>query len=497
MVLSPDGTRVVYVSQGQQFYIRQLDQLEAVPLRGGVGINPFFSPDGNWVGFRGALADDTLKRVSILGGTPATLVEDLGGIAGATWGPDDTIVFATAAANGLFRVSAAGGERQPLTELRDGEVAHRWPEFLPGGEAVLFTVVQEGATTENMETAVVDLSSGQRTTLVSIGSNPRYAPGHIVYGEDGTLRAVPFDLDRLVVTGDPIPVLEGVITHNSGATHFSVGRDGSLVYITGEAGRQAQRTLTWVDRNGEEEPIGLPPRAYNQPQLSPDGHRIAVDTPDGDNDVFLYDLDAQVEEQFTFAPDALDQWPLWSPDGSRILFSSNRHGGAPDLYVKPADGSGTAERVPANLPTAAAGADWVDDGETVVFGGTDIHILRLGTDAEPEALLETDATEAVFAVSPNGRWIAYKSNESGEEQIYVRPFPDVSSGGQRLISDAPGATDPLWGHDGRSGAVLSHARHGHGRSCRNWRHVPARHPEAVVFHGPVSSGAEFQLGSIG
>ena len=168
-----------------------------------------------------------------------------------------------------------------------------------------------------------------------LAATPRYAPGHIVYGEDGTLRAVPFDLDRLVVTGDPIPVLEGVITHNSGATHFSVGRDGSLVYITGEAGRQAQRTLTWVDRNGEEEPIGLPPRAYNQPQLSPDGHRIAVDTPDGDNDVFLYDLDAQVEDSSRSRPTLWTSGPCGAPDGSRILFSSNRHGGAPDLYVKP------------------------------------------------------------------------------------------------------------------------------------------------------------------
>ncbi len=237
------------------------------------------------------------------------------------------------------------------------------------------------------------------------------------------------------------------------------------------------RTLVWVGRNGEEEPIGMTPRAYSSPQLSPDGRRVVVDTEGFSGDLFLYDLETQVEEQFTFDPSA-DWWPLWSPDGSQIVFSSSRHRGRPNLYVKPADGSGSAERLTTS-PFPQAAADWVDNGETLTLGqidpetGMDILTLQFGADAEPEPLLETDANEAVHSISPNGRWVAYRSDESGERRIYVRPFPNASSGGQRLISDGPGS-DPLWGPDGRELFYLT--------------------PEAAMVV-PVETGDTFQRGS--
>ena len=445
--LSPDGRTIAFDGwrPGQsQVYIRPLNELEVVPVRGAERTFPLgFSPDGEWI----LVSDDQpprmLKRVPLAGGPGTTIAEHPW--AGADWGPDDTIVQGSN--DGLLLVPASGGESTQLTMVSEGELGHYNPKFLPSGQAVLFFIWTGDRDTSQL--AVYDFDTGEHRTMVS-GVSPQFAAsGHLVFWRDGSLWAAGFDPERLEVRGNPAPVVEEVRANPSGFATYAVGVDGILVYVPERAVVASKRSLVWVDRNGDEEPIGLPPRAYNQPQLSPDGRRIAVDTPDGDNDVFLYDLDTQVEEQFTFAPDARDQWPLWSPDGSRILFSSNRHGGELDLYVKLADGSGTAERVPAGLPAAAAGTDWVADGKTVLFGGSDIHILRLGTDAEPETLLETDDTEAVFTVSPNGRWIAYKSNESGEEQIYVRPFPDVSSGGQRLISDEPGATDPLWGHDGR------------------------------------------------
>ncbi len=287
VTISPDGTRIVYVGPERQLYVRAVDQLEAVPLRGGVGINPFISPDGNWVGFRGQ--GGNLEKVSIHGGPPVVLSEGFGGIAGGSWGADDRIIFGTVRPNGLFRVSAAGGEeRESLTTLEEGETGHRWPEILPGGRTVVFTVERGQG---NLEIALLNLETGERKLLIPGGSNPHYAAtGRIVYGLDGTLRAVPFDLDAAGVTGDPFPVPEGVVTQLRGVAHFSMAGDGTLVYVQGTAGRAQQLTFVWVDREGHEEPVAAKPQAYGEFTLSPDGTQLAVRVIADNTDVGIHDL---------------------------------------------------------------------------------------------------------------------------------------------------------------------------------------------------------------
>ena len=356
VVISPDGTRIVYATGGRGFHVRALDQLDAVPLRGAGVLSPFLSPDGNWVGYGGTFEDHTLKKVSIHGGPPITITES-NGFDGASWGLDDTIIFAMRSTNtGLLRVSAAGGESESLTTLEEGEIAHRWPHILPGGQSVLFTVVkgqvaQVGQTalrvgSENMEIAALRLNTGERILLVPSGSNPHYAPtGHLVYGVDGTLWAVPFDPDRLAVTGDPVLVLEGVVTQGSGAAHFSFASDGSLVYLPGAAGGGAEGTLVWVDRQGNETPLDLQQeaRTYGTPRLSPDGTRLAVTVRDENDDVWVSELASGTLRRLTTDP-ASDHIPLWTPDGERVVFASQREGSW-GLFSMAWDGTGAAERL--------------------------------------------------------------------------------------------------------------------------------------------------------
>ena len=285
------------------------------------------------------------KKVSVLGGSPVTLFPLTGGARGASWGLDDTIIFAQGVAGtGLLRGPAAGGEPGVLTtpDAEQGETNHWWPEILPGGEAVLFTIVRgEGA--GDMEIAVLDLATRARTVLVPGGSNPRYAlTGHIIYGADGRLWAVPFDVDRLEVTGDPVPVLENVVTKPTGAVDFGVARDGSLVYVAGDFDRLPRRTLVWVDREGREEAISTPPRGYFYPRISPDGTQVALDVRDQGSEIWIWDFVREALTRLTFDP-GNDRFPVWSPDGRRIAFSSQRDGSRGNLFWQAADGTGQVE----------------------------------------------------------------------------------------------------------------------------------------------------------
>ena len=468
IAISPDGSRIVYRSsagRGAHVYLRPIDQLEGRRLfsaQNNFG-NPFFSPDGAWVVFS-TVDDATWKKVSILGGPPVTLFTS--GSApprGASWGPDDTIILGrNVSGTGLFRGPAAGGDPEVLTtpDAEQGEINHWWPEILPGGDAVLFTIVK-GQGAENMEIAVLDLETREQKVLIQGGSNPQYAlTGHIIYGVDGTLRAVPFNLDRLEVTAEPVPVLEGVMTDSSGAAEFSLSLDGSLVYSAGDPQSGLVHSLVWVGRQGREEPVTAPPRAYNYPRISPDGTRVALDVRDQENDIWIWDLTRETLTRLTFDPGS-DNYPVWTPDSQRVAFGSAREGMS-NLFWKAADGTGSVERLTesSNIQYAYS---FSADGEALLFRetqpdtGEDLRILSLVEDRAVKTLIATQFRERNAELSPDGNWMAYQSNASGQNQIYVRPFPAVDQG-QWMISTDSG-THPLWAPDGRelfyrSGAAL-------------------------------------------
>ena len=463
IAISPDGSNVVY-SAGErpfQLYVRPLDAVTATPLEALAGLNPtgpFVSPDGGWVGFS-AVADRsrTLRRVSILGGPPVTIC-DIGGITlGADWAEDGTIVFGTNVPSGLWRVSANGGEPEGLTTPDAEQGAnHGFPHILPGGRAVLFTILTDEAI-ENAQIALLNLETGEQRVLVSGGSAPRYSPtGHIVYGVNGTLRAVGFDLDRLEVTNpNPVPVVDGVITKDSGAANFDIARDGSLVYVAGtSAGNDALRTLVWVDRTGREEPLASPLLAYQHPRVSPDGTRVAIDLVDRESaDIWIHDLARGTETRLTTDP-AVDRSPLWTPDGERVVFQSDREGQAA-LFWKLVDAPEDAERLmsASDGRTEFEANTWSADGQTVVFwwarGGNrpDIGLLSVGGGQAPEMLFETtNFRESGPAVSPDGGWIAYHSDETGQDEVSVQRYPEL---GDRQTISTDGGAQPLWSPDGQ------------------------------------------------
>lgn len=315
----------------------------------GLAGHPIFSPDGKWIAFfDGATA---LKKVATTGG-PAITLSPLKGPpnGGANWAADDTITFMNGdPGSGLLRVRAAGGEPEVLTTLDrlQGEMWHYHPEVLPGGNAVLFTILPSG--TGQNHIAVRHLRTGEQKVLVRDGIQPQYVPpGYLVYAKGGTLWAAAFDLDRLTVLGSPVPVVEGVVMAGAGTgADFSVAADGTLVYVQDGAQTGACRTMVWVDRQGREEALAAPPRAYVYPRLSPDGMRVAVAVADQENDIWIWDLSRKGSPltRFTFHA-GFDLYPVWTPDGQRLVWGV---GGAreapPNLYWQAADGSGAAERL--------------------------------------------------------------------------------------------------------------------------------------------------------
>ena len=445
VALSSDGTRLVY-SANEQLYLRAMDQTEATPVRGTEGDprGPFFSPDGEWVGF---WADGQLKKVAISGGAPVRLC-DAEGLFGARWGADDTIVFGQRGA-GIMQVSTDGGTPEVLIQLdTTGEVGYG-PQVLPGEKAVLFTL-GDGSRWDDAQIVVHSLETGERKVLIEGGRDARYVPtGHLVYVLDGTLLAVPFDVDALEVMGGPIPMAEGVMTSvRFGAAHFSVSDTGALVYMT--ASDLGDRTLVWVDRDGREEALAAEPRAYTYPRISPDGGRVALDVRDQENDIWIWDFARETLTRLTFAPGG-DLYPVWTPDGRQIAFSSDRDG-TYNLYWKAADGTGAVERLTESENLHFPYAFSPDGRQLVFLAGTDgfrnsnLGVLSLD-EGSSEPLVATEFSERNGELSPDGRWLAYDSNSSGQSEIYVRPFPNVEDG-QWLISSG-GGTRPLWARDGQ------------------------------------------------
>ena len=444
LAISPDGRVVAYwavVDGVAGLYVRHVDRLDGELL---TALDPargfFFSPDGAWVGFWTA-TDSTLKKIQVAGGPPVTLTSTAGAPRGASWGPDGTIVFAQqGAGNGLFRVSEAGGDSEMITTPEPPE-RHYWPEILPDGNAVLFTV-ESGDNTGQI--AVLNLDTGESHVLLPAGTKPRYvSTGHLVYNVGETLRAVRFDMDRLEVLGDPIPVLEGMATVGNRAS-VAISADGTLVYQPGGADVGATRTLVWVDRNGDEEAVAAELLAYDGVELSPDGQRSANTIREaGSPDVWIYDFARNVPMQLTRDP-GLDWVPVWTPGGERVLFASNRDG-PQRVYARNADGTGDAE-VLTDADVGRGPISMTPDGSTLLFYTLASMNFGMGL-LSMDDLTTTDLFQSEFAyghgqISPDGRLLAYESNEEGQDEIYVRPFPNVSDNRVKVSLD--GGFVPRW-----------------------------------------------------
>jgi len=449
-VLTPDGSRIVYRSTGK-IVARALDQLEpTILVDAGNPYAPFVSPDGQWVGF---FDGTVLKKVAITGG-PAVNVSKVDGIGrGATWGEDGTIVFATLGmATGLQRVSAVGGTPTVLTkpDPRSGEGDHALPEFLPGGRAVLLTLMGGvSGDAEDGQVAVLDLRTGTQKVLVPGGRQARYAPsGHLVYAAAGTLRAVAFDPERLEVHGTVVPVVPRLVTKPFGSANFDVAADGTLVYVPG-GDISVRRTLVWVDRAGREDPIEAPERAYLYPRVSPDGTRVALAIRDQQNDIWIWDLARRTLTRLTFNPNP-DNYPVWTPDSRRLIFGSAR-GSNVGLFWQAADGAGTAEPLSDGQGGGQQAFSVSPDGTRIVLRQGrppyDLHQLLLGNPRRTTPLFQTPFSELNAEISPDGRWLAYQSNESGRDEIYVRPFPNASAGRWQVSSD--GGSRPVWARNGQ------------------------------------------------
>jgi serine/threonine-protein kinase len=492
LTITPDGTRIVYKGTGtksRQLLVRTLDQLEPTPLASGALGGPFSSPDGQWIGFVDIGSGPELKKVAVTGGPTLFLCRLDGQSRGATWGDDGSIIFATSATStGLQRVSSTGGEPTVLTKpnRERGEDDHLWPQFLPGGQAVLFTITAATGGLDASQVAVLDLRTGTQKILVRGGSQAQYLPsGHLVYAAAGALRAVAFDLARLEAIGTPTPVLPQIVTLRTGTAEFDVARNGTLVYLTGSAAEPV-RTLVWVDRHGHEEAIAAAPaRAYITPRLSPDGKRLALAILDQDNDIWLWDFARQTLTRVTSDP-GLDGAPVWMPDGHRMVFTSAAGGAVASLFWQAADGTGAAERLTQSSRTQMASAV-SPDGTRVVFteGLGDVMMLTLEKDRRVQPLVQTPAAERNAEISPDGRWLAYESNDSGQFQIFVRPFPNVITGLWPVSTG--GGTQPLWARNGQelfylapNGALMSvHVAPG-----ATWTaSTPTKLMDAPYYHG--------------
>ena len=455
VAFSPDGRHLVYrggAGETWQLYLRPMDQAEASPMPGTEGaVGPFFSPDGQWVGF---WANGELRKVRLTGG-PSAAVCETPLLFGASWGEENTIVFAQYT-GGLWSVSADAlhrGTPKELTTLREGEVSHRLPEVLPGAKAVIFTVSKRSFEWKDAEIAMQDLATGERRVLVAEAADARYVrTGHLLYARLGTLMAVPFDLERLEVTGGSLPVIEGVMQAvyaghsaiDTGAAQFSVSGAGSLVYVEGGTYPLLRKSLVWVDREGRAQPLGGTERGYWHPRLSPDGRRVAVFISEPEQrDIFVYDISRGTLTRVT--QEGANAYPAWSPDGKRVAFQSTTGGPANIFWVQP-DGS-ALERLTTS-ENRQYPASWSPDGKALAFlEGRDIWVLPFDNgEHEPRPVVQTRFEEEYPTFSPDGRWLAYTSDESGRREVYVQPYPGP---GPRTQISVEGGMSPAWARNGR------------------------------------------------
>ena len=451
LAVSEDGKQLVYRANGR-LYLPPIDRLQATEIPGTIdGSSPFFSPDGRWLGF---FSEGKLKKVLLKGGVLTELAEapdNRGGV----WAHDGTIIFAPTTTMGLMAVPEGGGSVRPITvpDSTRNERTHRWPSLLPDGRTVLFTVgtMESPDYYEDATIEAVNLETGQRRVLLENASSAKFFPGgYLLYSRSGVIFAARCDAKQLQITGKAAPIipnLNGDIT--SGAMNYGFSGNGLLAYIPGQL-QGSLRILQSLDHAGKSTSLGAPPQAYWEPRLSPDGSRLAVViATNQDQDVWIYDLQRGTLTRLTFGGN--NRTPTWSPDGKRIAYWANNNGD-PGIFIHQADGSGRTERI-----LRGHGRTYIDgwsrDGSLLILDhlttreGSNLEILSLKKGAELQELIATRFEEYAASLSPDGKWLAYLSNESGAYQVYVQPFPELN-GKWQISTD--GANEPRWSPDGRA-----------------------------------------------
>ncbi len=467
LAISPNGEQFVFnagsVSAGSEagLYVRSMDELEARFIAGAENPeNPVFSPDGEEIAYYQRAATGRLMKIAVSGGAPVTLAEPIENPFGMSWESQGTILIGQS--DGIWSVSESGGEPNHLIVTGPGEQAHG-PQLLPGGEWVLFTLTSATGDSRWDEADIVieSLSSAERRVLRQGGSDARYVPtGHLVYAFGDALFASPFDVDSLEFSGGPASIIQGVrrpfaLGLQTGVAFYGFSDDGTLVYLTAPPSDGVSTFLVTLDRIGNPQPLTGEARNYTRPRISPDGSRVAVEVTEGGRatpatHIWIVDIETGNGTQLTFEG-SQNEFPVWAPDSQTFVFRSDRSGRMA-LYTKSADGSGEAELVFEGSDTLVA-TDVLPDGTLLLQDSTDgdnddIWTLRLVGDGSPSEFLATPANERSARFSPDGRWIAYASDESGQFEVYVRPYPS-SNGGQRRVSEGGfGNYAPVWSPNG-------------------------------------------------
>ncbi|HET9368745.1 MAG TPA: protein kinase, partial [Vicinamibacterales bacterium] len=502
-VLSPDGSTIAFAARPTadsvpQLYIRRLDRDEAVALPGTTNaVIPFFSPDGQSIAF---FSGRKLKRIPVTGGAALTLA-DAPEQRGGWWAADDTIVFSPDRRPGtrLMRVAAGGGEATPLRAGPHDDSLEVWPQVLPGGRGVLYTSANTPGSFADADLVVQPLPDGARKVVQRGGYHGRYLPsGHLVYIHEGTLFATRFDLERLEVTSQPVPVLEGVRSNSiTAGAQFSISDSGMLAYFPGPS-VGAGSIPHWMNREGQTTPMKMAAANWFNISFAPDGGRVAMEFRDAPADIWIHEIARGTLARLTTDP-AADYKPAWTPDGRRIVFASTRDNAASgNLYWQSADGTGAATRLTTSANAQQPGS-WHPDGKVLVFEevapDTSGDLMLLPIDGSDSAGW-TPGTPSVFvndrerqwdpAFSPDGRWLAYASAESGRAEIYVRPYPgpggkwQVSTGGGVLPSWSRTRPELLYGLDGQIMVVPYVARNGSFQAAAPAPWSPGRY----AFRGP-------------
>lgn len=450
VAISPDGKHIAYLasaSGNSQLFLRPIDQFTAQPIPGTDGANdPFFSPDGQWIAF---WANGKVKKVSIFGGAPQEICDAQGFMRGGWWAADNSIWFGHINSP-IYRVSASGGTPEEATVLDSvgREISHRFPQPLPDGKTVIFTIKHDNiATFDEAVIAAENTSTHERKVLIQGGSYARYVPtGHLIYARGTSIYAAPFDAEEVEVTGPPLPVVEGgMLNQLSGTANFDVSGTGTLVYVPLGPISQDNTTIAWMDRQGNIQPLLDTPRPYDEASLSPDGQKLAMTIRAANDDIWVYHIARRTLTRLTFGGGNSAR-PGWTPDGKRVAYISERKRSL-SLFWKQWDGSGVEERLgdEARVQPSAT-PSFTRDGRIMAYNKFgDIWIMPVDGDRKSRPFIQSPAFENGASFSPDGRWMSYISNESSRNELYVVPFPNRD--GKWQIS-TNGASNGGWSRKG-------------------------------------------------